>query len=151
MKTIEQEDGLSLYRIEVHALKGTAATVGAMLLSKLARVLEVAAANGEIQKLESLHPILLEEIEKHRERVATLFPEEKQEIENKELIESYLDMLDISVEQGDYDTADFMIEELKKYQYSKKIQMMMDELAGQVLNMETANVMKTVKMIKLDL
>lgn len=145
---IEQEENLKNYRIEVHALKGTAATVGALLLSKVARLLEVAAAEGNIAKIKILHPVLLEEIQKHKERVTVLFHEEKQEIENKELIESYLSMLSMGLMQEDYDTADFMIGEINKYQYINEIQVLIDELAGQILNMETSNAIDTVEKIK---
>lgn len=145
---IEQEENLKNYRIEVHALKGTAATVGALLLSKVARLLEVAAAEGDIAKIKVLHPVLLEEIQKHKERVTVLFHEEKQEIENKELIESYLSMLSMGLMQEDYDTADFMIGEINKYQYINEIQVLIDELAGQILNMETSNAIDTVERIK---
>ena len=145
---IEQEEYLRNYRIEVHALKSTSATVGALLLSKIARLLEVAAAEGEIEKIRILNPVLLEEIEKHKERVSVLFPEEKLEIESRELIESYLEMLATGLLQEDYGTADFMLEEIKKYQYPKEIQVLMDELAGQVLNMETDNAIEAVERIQ---
>ena len=36
-------------------------------------------------------------------------------MESKELMESYLDMLSMGLEQDDYDTADFIMEEMKKY------------------------------------
>lgn len=148
LKSIEQEENLSNYRIEVHALKGTAATVGALLLSKTARLLEVAASNSEIEKIMVLNPILLEEIEKHRSRVSVLFPEEKQKLESKELIESYLDMLSIGLLQEDYDTADFVMEEIKKYQYPEELQLLIDELIGQVLNMEAVNAVETLEKVK---
>ena len=145
---IEQEECLKNYKIEVHALKGTAATVGALLLSKVARLLEVAAAEGEIAEIKALHPILLKEIEKHKERVAVLFQEEKQEIESKELIESYLNMLSMGLIQEDYDTSDFVMEEINKYQYTDEIQLLVDMLAGQILNMETSNAIETLENIK---
>ena len=148
LNEIEKEDCLKNYRIEVHALKSTAATVGALLLSKVARLLEIAAAQGETAKIEVLHPILLEEIEKHKERMLVLFPEEKQKVESKELIESYLEMLGAGLLQEDYDTADFLMEEIKKYQYPKELQKRMDELAGQILNMETDHAMETLEKIK---
>lgn len=151
MAKIEGEEGLKNYRIEVHALKGTAATVGALLLSKLARMIEVAAANGEIEKIQTLQPLLLEEIGKHLERVETLFPEEKQECESPELLCSYLDMLHMGVSQGDYDAADFVMEELKKYRYSKEIQDLINELAGQVMNLEMSNALETIEKIKSNL
>ncbi len=146
---IEAEDSLSMYRIEVHALKSTSATVGALLLSKLARIIEVAAINADISKIMLLHPVLLEEIEKHRNRLDTLFVEEKAVIESYEMIESYLDMLDMSVSQEDYDTADFMMEEIKKYQYADAVQKLVDELTGQVLNMEAISAQETIKEIRM--
>ena len=148
LEGIEQEECLKNYRIEVHALKGTAATVGALLLSKVARLLEVAAAEEEIEKIRVLHPVLLEEIKKHKERVSVLFNEEKQEPESKELIESYLNMLSMGLMQEDYDTADFMIGEINKYQYTNEIQALVDALAGQILNMETSNAIDTLEKIK---
>ncbi len=148
LEGIEQEESLKNYRIEVHALKGTSATVGALLLSKIARLLEVAAAHGEIAKIKTLNPILLEEIAKHEKRMSVLFPEEKQEMESKELIESYLDMLGVGLMQEDYDTADFMLEEIKKYRYPKEVQLLIDELAGQVLNMESVNAIETLERIQ---
>ena len=145
---INQEDALKNYRIEVHALKSTSATVGALLLSKLARILEAAALDGEVDKIKVLHSILLEEIAKHAERVSVLFVEEKQEIENMDLIESYLDMLSMGLMQEDYDTADFVIEEIKKYRYADEIQAYINELSGQVLNMESENAIDTIEKIK---
>ena len=145
---IEQEEALKNYRIEVHALKSTSATVGALLLSKLARILEAAALNGEVDKIKVLHAILLEEIAKHAERVAVLFVEEKQEIESLDLIESYLDMLSMGLMQEDYDTADFVLEEIKKYRYTDEMQAFINELSGQVLNMESENAIDTIEKIK---
>ena len=149
LEQVETEEALSMYRIEVHALKSTSATVGALLLSKLARLLEVAAIDGEIQKIMLLHPVLLEEIEKHKNRVDTLFVEEKVEVESSEMIVGYLDMMDMGLSQEDYDTADFVMEEIKKYQYTENVQKLVDELTGQVLNMESVPAQETIKKMKL--
>ena len=147
-KDIEQEDTLKNYKIEVHALKSTSATVGALLLSKLAKILEMAAADKEVDKIYILHPILLEEIEKHLKRVEVLFLEEKEEMESKDLMESYLDMLTMGLMQDDYGTADFIMEEIKKYKYSKDVQSFVDVLTGQILNMESENAIETIERIK---
>ena len=96
-----------------------------------------------------LHPVLLEEIEKHKNRLDVLHEEEKAEIESYEVLESYLDMLEMSISQEDYDTADFMMEEIKKYQYPDGVQKLVDELIGQVLNMESIPAQETIKKIKL--
>ena len=68
-KELPETKALDNYRIEVHAVKSTAATVGALLLSKLARLLELAAKEGNLERMERLHPILLEEMKAHKERL----------------------------------------------------------------------------------
>ena len=61
--------------IEVHALKSSAAMVGGMLLSKVARLLEVAAGEKDVNRIKVLHPILREERLKHKTRLLKFFPE----------------------------------------------------------------------------
>ena len=63
-------------------------------------------------------------------------------------MESYLDMLSMGLMQDDYDTADFIMEEIKKYKYPKEVQTFVDELAGQILNMESENAIETIERVK---
>lgn len=148
--SITQEENLSLYRIEVHALKSTAATVGALLLSKVARLLEVAAANNEVEKIIVLHPILLEEMEKHKERIAVILPkaEDKIQINSMEEVLPYFEMLKANLENNDYDTADFICNEIQKYEYPGVIQHLVEELANQVMNLEAEDAIITIDTIK---
>lgn len=148
--SITEEESLHLYRIEVHAVKSAAATVGALLLSKVARLLEVAAANQEIEKILILHPVLLEEIQKHKERIATLLPAEddKMQLQSMEQVLPYFDMLHGSLENGDYDTADFLCAEIVKYAYPDNLQSLIDKLAGQVMNFEAEEAAETIEEIK---
>lgn len=60
------------YRIAVHSLKSSSTMVGANLLSNLARLCEVAAKENNVSRLSALHPILVEEINKHAERLRTI-------------------------------------------------------------------------------
>ena len=124
--------------------------VGAILLSKLARLLEVSAANTDIQRIKVLHPILLDEMEKHRERIATILPqsEDKRSIENMEVLSGYFDMLKLNLENNDYNTADFICGEIQKYQYPDQIQVLVNELAGQIMNLETDAAIVTIDKIK---
>lgn len=61
-----RQEAVKKYRIEVHALKSNTAMVGALILSKLARLLELACIEGDLKRIQVLHPILMEELEKHR-------------------------------------------------------------------------------------
>ena len=147
---IQQEEQRKYYRIEVHALKSTAATVGAMLLSKLARMLEVAAADSQIERIMVLNPILLEEIEKHRERIASVLPvqEEQTKVENMEETLAFFDMLKCSLENEDYETADVICCEINKYKYPEPVQVLVDEIATQVMNLEVEKAMDMIDKLK---
>ena len=147
---IENREALNLYKIEVHALKSSAAMVGAMLLSKLARLLEVAAIDKEIDKIITLHPILLEEMSKHRERLLEAYPEvkEKMQIEDEELIFGYFDMLEMAVSNDDYDTADFVCDEIQKYSYPESVCKQVDELIEQVNKLNANAAVELINIIK---
>ena len=60
------------YRTQVHALKSNTAMIGALILSKLAGLLEAAAAEENIERIRRLHPVLLEEIGRHKEYMRVL-------------------------------------------------------------------------------
>lgn len=133
MDTIDEKESLDHYRISVHSLKSSAATIGAILLSKLARLLEEAAANGNLQRLHTLHPILQEEIDRHYERVRTLFPENTDSmITDDNECWSYLAMLRGNLQQQELSASDMIVRELVKYAKDKPIWEAVNELKKQV-------------------
>ena len=150
LDSISQEETMDTYRIEVHALKSTSATVGALLLSKIARLLEIAALNYDVDRIHVLHPILLEEITKHRERIGSILPttEDKVPIVNLEEMVAYFDMLKNSLENEDYSTADLISKEIQKYQYSAKVQNHVTTIIKQVRNLNTDDAIKTIDKVK---
>lgn len=58
------DEDMQKYIIDVHALKSSAATVGAMELSELAKAQEMAAKNGCMEQFKEQHPIVLEKVAK---------------------------------------------------------------------------------------
>lgn len=69
---IEDEENLSAFCIKVHALKGAAATIGALPLSSMARILEQASKEKNIDKVHALYPYLLELSEEYMENMKVL-------------------------------------------------------------------------------
>ena len=134
---ISNEEGLKNYRIEVHALKSVAATVGAILLSKLARIIESAATNNEEDKVMILHSILIEEIEKHRERLGDIF--EETTIESKELdvntINMYLQMMKASLTNKEYNVTDYLFGEISVYEYPEEVRKDIEKLKNYIANL----------------
>ncbi len=145
---VEQEEGLSAYRTQVHALKSTAATVGALLLSQTARLLEKAAIDGDIERIKSLHPILTEEIRKHKERIKiALKPQEAKQIE--QTVESaYLDMLSNCLENDQFDAADMICGEIQNHQYPDELQVLVNALVESVFQLEAEEALAKIKEIK---
>ena len=144
---IEDENALKEYRIKVHALKSTSATIGALILSKLARLLEVAAIDKNIARIQSLHSVFIEELKAHKERIAVIVPKQEKQPAGTEQM-AYFDMLKTSLDNLDYDTSDFLSDEIKKYQYPAAIQGLVDELLEKVFNFETGDAMDIIEKIK---
>ncbi len=69
---IGEGDNLSLYRLEVHALKSTSASVGALQISEQAKELEMAAIDNNMAKINKEHPQLIENIARLKERMAVI-------------------------------------------------------------------------------
>ena len=147
---IENTEMLNLYKIEVHALKSAAAMVGALLVSKLARLLEKAAIDKDVDRIIAVHPILIDEMAKHRERLLDVFPEIKNKlsIDDKELILGYFDMLQMAISNDDYETADFVCEEIQKYSYPESVCRQVDELADKVNKLDSDAAIQLVNIIK---
>lgn len=149
IETISENESLNNYRLEVHALKSTAATVGAMMLSKLARLSEIAAGDKEIDRVCQLHPILLDEMLRHAKRIAEVLPaKEKPEQKQGPVDNAYFDMLKFSLQSGDYKTADFVCAEIKKYQYTEAMQKLIDELVAKVDNLRAKEALEIIEEIK---
>lgn len=53
---------MAAYRVKVHALKSTNASVGAIMVSQLAKLLEQKAIGQEVSAIELLHPVLVEQM-----------------------------------------------------------------------------------------
>ena len=147
---IHTDEAIRLYKIEVHALKGTSSTVGAILLSKLARMLEVAAAQNEVERILVLHPILLEEIEKHKERIVSVMPDlnDKKEIQDAGKVLMFFDMLKDSLEQNDYDMADSICNEIRSYKFADRIQPLVDDILNHTWNFQTEEAILAIAVLK---
>lgn len=151
LNTINTDIGLTNYRISVHGLKSTAATVGALIISKLARLLEIAAKNENRERIYVLHPILLEEIVTHKDRLRVLIDTDGQQ---KDVTEDYnhlvllLNQLASCIEEFDDDGMDAKMAEINQCRYDDLIQSDIDRLADRILNLDTDTAVTIIDIIK---
>ncbi len=137
---IAEPDQLDQYRIQVHAMKGLAATVGIMPLSGLAKVLEYAARDGKIDVVTSVTPIFLEEWRSYRQKLQGVFGIEDtagKEVTDYSVLQALVEMLRFSMKEMDIDQADRLAGQLLEYKYPDKIAQNIRQLAEAVTNLDS--------------
>jgi len=138
-RQVETEDGLLRYRTQVHALKSMAATVGILSVSELARVLERAAREEDRERIRSLTPLLLEELEKTQEHLEPFVGQEepaKELPEGEKQLPGLLEMLRSAMEEMDISASDSVIAGIKSFSYGPDLQEDVDRLAGLVSELD---------------
>ena len=122
----EQEEMLKQFRVKVHGMKTSAAMLGALETSSLAKLLEYAAKEHNIKRIQSLFPTFAEEWMLLRSRLAKLLPEqdagggEREVMEVPELLQ-HLERLKDAMADMDVDMADEVMDRLMQYSYDAEI------------------------------
>ena len=130
---------LAQYRIQVHAMKSLAATVGILSLSGLAKMLEYAARDGKIDVITAITPAFLEEWRSYRQKLQGVFgigTQVRKEVTDPSLIRALLEMVRISMEEMDVDQADQLMGQLLEYQYPEETEQNIRRLAEAVTNLD---------------
>ena len=134
---LEDPESLNDYRIRVHAIKGLTAAIGILQLSEMAKALEKAVKEKNLEKARILHPLFMEELEATEERLKVLAPKEepKKKADPMQVL-PMLGMLRGALDDRDYDTADELMEQLLQYEYSGEIKEEISDLEGLLLNLK---------------
>lgn len=131
---------LERYRIQVHAMKSLAATIGIITLSGVARVLESAAKDGKINIIIAMTDIFLDEWRSYRLRLQGIFgigAGEKKEITDYSVIRALVEMVRISMQEMDIDRADELMKQIREYDYPEEIRQNVLKLAEAVTNLNS--------------
>ncbi len=117
---IETESGRNAFCTKIHSMKNSAATVGIVPLAGMAKVLEDAARNGNVDVLQSLTPVFLESWYSYKDKLAVLLPEDNTESKKKaddcaEDIVHLLQRINKAAEDMDIDELDALGKELDAY------------------------------------
>lgn len=136
---IEDDAYREQYRIQVHAMKSLAATVGIVTVSRMAKVLESAAKDGKIDTITSMTDIFLEEWRSYRQKLQGVFgigTEERKEISDPSVIQALLEMVRISMQEMDIDRADELMGQLREYAYPDELEKNIQKLGEAVTNLD---------------
>lgn len=152
-KNISDRDNLRQYRIKVHAMKTSAAMIGALTVSSIAKLLEHAARDENTDIIETIHPIFMEQWKSLNEQLKTICSVEEHEQElkdiDKDLLEQELTLLTQAMSEYDVDVADGIIEKLSHYRYPDEKKAVFGELAQAVRGLDAEAVVKAVSKLLL--
>lgn len=136
----QDENALNMYRIKVHAMKSSAALIGAAHLSGVAKLLEYAARDGALEIINSVTPVFLADWRRYKEKLAPCVPKEgKQSVTDVTVVIGLLEQLQWALEDMDIDASDAAIEQLRQYSFSDIVQGLIEELSTAVVNLDSEN------------
>ena len=127
------------YRIQVHAMKSLAATIGIISLSGIARVLESAAKDGRIEVILSMTAIFLEEWRSYRLKLQGVFgigSTQGKEVTDYSVIRALVEMVRVSMQEMEIDKADECVRQLRDYDFPAEIRQEIQKLAEAVTNLD---------------
>ncbi len=136
---IGEPEQLNRYRIQVHAMKSLAATVGLLSLSGLAKLLEYAAKDGRIDTILSVTVPFLEEWRSYGQKLQGVFGIEamgQRQVADVSVIKALVEMVRVSLQEMDIDQADQSAAELLAYDYPEEIGQHIRRLAEAVTNLD---------------
>lgn len=136
------ETELDNYRIQVHGMKSAAATIGIVPLAGMAKILEFAARDKDLETILAVHVIFISEWRSYSDKLKGVFGIGEESDADKtaadpEMILAILDMLKTAMEDFDVDSADSLMERMRGYSYTDEISDMVYELSSAVSDLDT--------------
>ncbi len=138
------------YEIKVHAMKSTAALIGALSLSALARVLEHAAKRGNNALVVNVTDSFLEEWDDITAKLKDYLgtdSTQKNPFDKEKFIEG-LNKISEALPMIDIDAADAAMKEISTYELSADIAKLFETLDGAVTNIDLELADRTISEIK---
>lgn len=141
--TEEEKQNLQQYRIKVHGMKSAANMIGAIVLGGMAKILENAAKDVDINTMEKLHSVFIKEWLSYQEKLEIVVPRNKSKMNGQEVLEDYTKILTYlgnlrqALEDLDIVVMDKIMEDLEKFTYPEHIQEKMNSLGAFVVNIDS--------------
>lgn len=140
-KDIAKEGQKEQYRIQIHAMKSLAASIGIIPLAGTAQILEQAAANDRTDLIMSMTEAFLEEWKSYKKKLKEIPGVEtagagQKEAEDFNVIKALVEMTYTALMEMDIDKADQLITELNEYKYTGEINENIQKLAEAVNSLD---------------
>ncbi len=138
----QQKKAMEQFEVKVHAMKSNSAMIGAVPLSGVAKMLEYAARDGELEVLQVVTPVFLNEWRKMKAILGNSVDYGREDdavggaqADWNEVLQGLRQIVD-AMKDMDIDTADESMEQIKKYQYPEQMKPIVDKLSLAVLDID---------------
>ena len=150
---LPDEEAFADYRIQVHGMKSSAATVGIVPLAGMAKVLEFAVRDQDEDVIRRMHPVFMREWESYADKLHGVFGIGEEDDADKpeadmDKVHAMLEMLIAAMEDFDVDQADELVGKLLAYRYGAKLTEKMADLKAAVADLDEELVGQIVREIQ---
>ncbi len=137
---VDTPDGMNSYRIETHSVKSTSALIGALQLFGLAKTAEFAAKDQDVAKIKAITPILLEEMQKMYENLASHFAKAAGELRDLDVTEALnlCKVIRSAMSSMDVDTVDENVAKLAEFRFEQNMTGLVAQLQSATMNLDGA-------------
>ena len=107
--------------------------------------------DGDIQKIQTLHPVFMEEMATHKQRLSPFFEVQKEEKTGNadmQQLKIHLEELRECLMERDYDQADDIMDEINQYVYDEAVRKKIEILSEQVMEIEAEAAIMTIDEMK---
>lgn len=137
---VETPEGMNSYRIETHSVKSTSALIGAIQLFGLAKTAEFAAKDQDVAKIKAITPILLEEMQKMQDNLATHFQKAQGDLVDLNVNEALAlcEVIRKAMSSMDVDTVDESVAKLADYRFDNDVAGLVTMLQSATMNLDAS-------------
>lgn len=136
---IEQEQGINKYRTKVHSMKSSAAIIGIIPLSGMAKILEDAARNNECDVIKQMTPIFLKKWREYKELLkefSDVANGTKIAAEYQDQVEEILHTIKKAAEDMDIDALDESLEKLAEFKFEGEQVEQFEQIKEAIINLD---------------
>lgn len=141
---LPEEAAFDEYRIQVHGMKSSAATIGIVPLAGMAKMLEFAARDHEYDTILAMHPIFMKEWRSYHDKLIGVMGIVDESEAAADLPEANygqtlarLEMLRLAMDDMDIDQSDELMEQLKGFRYPPEVSDIIGQLKGAVADLDS--------------
>ena len=151
---LPEDEAFSEYRIQVHGMKSSAATIGIVSLAGMAKRLEIAATDKDPETIRSMNDIFIREWRGYKELMETIpgiaqhDSAERTEFD-RDLALGYLEIISIAMDDFDVDRADEALSKLMEISLPEEMKSDMIRLQAYIADVDDDGCREVIEKIKM--